>query len=77
MEEKDGERQRRTPRKVTIYHHMNRFSSSQSKLEIPKELLKYLIPAMTEWQEQQANYKRWYLMKRGELMRQRLLEEEL
>lgn len=55
---------------------MNHFGGNHTKLEIPKLLLRYLIPAMTEWQEQQSNYKRWFMSKRGEFVRLKLSEDE-
>lgn len=30
---------------------MNRFSDNPKKLEMPKDVRKYLMPAMTEWGE--------------------------
>ncbi|CAD8068828.1 unnamed protein product [Paramecium primaurelia] len=47
------------PKKLKIYHRISK--QENIKKSFTKELLSYLFPAIQEWQEQQANYKRWFL----------------
>lgn len=63
--------------KIIIYHRLSYINSNRAELQLPKELFKYVIPAMEEWQEEQAKYKKWYLNKKLVLGKQKFTEEEL